>query len=202
MSQTMLDLSRIPPGFSSPVYASQAVFRQCLGALASPGTVFDVTHDAKVPAPLMPAAGALALALLDRDTTVWLSASLRGADVDGFLRFHTGCRLVSEPGDADFAFVASFEELPAFDAFASGSDEFPEDTVTLVLQTSLLSSDFGWSLTGPGINLRAQLHAAGYGTAFADAWRANHQLFPRGADAFFASGNQLCGLPRTTMIAI
>ena len=68
--------------------ASQAVFRRCLSALSRPGVLAEVTHDAEVQQLLTPAAGALALTLLDRDTRAWLSPSLRLNLVESFLIFH------------------------------------------------------------------------------------------------------------------
>jgi alpha-D-ribose 1-methylphosphonate 5-triphosphate synthase subunit PhnH len=45
------------------------------------------------------------------------------------------------------------------------------------------------------------LQVAGCGTRFVQEWQANHVQFPRGIDIVFASGNRLCGLPRTTWIS-
>ena len=200
MGSLQLDLARIQPGFSNPVYSSQEVFRRCLSAMSRPGTLIEVAHDAEVPEPLTPAAGALALTLLDHDTTVWLSPSLQCEEVITFLRFHTGCTVTDEPMKAAFGFVHSPAELPPFEAFALGSEEFPQDSITLVLQSHGLASGIGWPLSGPGIHRSNLLRAAGYGADFAGMWAANHRRFPCGADVIFASANLLCGLPRTTMI--
>jgi alpha-D-ribose 1-methylphosphonate 5-triphosphate synthase subunit PhnH len=186
-------------GFSDPVLASQTVFRQCLGALSEPGAIVAVESDAAVPAGLCAAANALALALLDQDTRLWLSPAVSGA-VAGHLRFHTGCVLVADPALASFAVIGHPRELPPLEAFSAGSDEHPERSATLILQVEGLSSDGAWRLSGPGIRDGRTLAAGGLGREFLDEWANNRSKFPRGVDVFLASGNCLCGLPRTTRI--
>lgn len=216
MQSVTLDLSRIEPGFSEPGVGSQKVFRQCLNALAHPGTILTLAPDAAIPASMMPATGAIALALLDQDTSVWLSAGLSSPLVVDYLRFHTGCRLTEQPAEADFALVHSALELPALELFCQGSDEFPERSTTVVLQMAALGTDTMWVLSGPGIPRQRRLSVWGsptladggtpvsgtneFASAFAQEWERNHRRFPRGVDLIFASGHQLCGLPRSTRI--
>ena len=70
---------------------------------------------------------------------MWLDAALRGSDpVCGWLRLHCGCRLVSEPADAAFAFVGVPRDLPAIDAFSLGTPDYPDRSATIVIQVSSL----------------------------------------------------------------
>ncbi len=193
-----VDLAGIAPGFDDPVLASQAVFRRCLTALARPGTIVECGAAAATPAGLHAAAGALALALLDQDTRLWLSPALAAAGA--YLRFHTGCRIADDPARADFALVASPAELPALEALPAGTDEDPDRSATIFLQLDGLSGARGWCLSGPGIRGAARLHASGLGDAFLAQWAANGARFPRGVDLFLVCGERLCGLPRTTRI--
>ena len=202
MQSASLDLGRIGPGFADPVGDSQMTFRRCLDALASPGKLFTVEANAAITASLMPGAGALALALLDQDTSVWLSRSL--ATAGAYLRFHTGCRIAATPGLADFALIGAPQELQGLHHFCKGDAEFPERSATLIVQTSRLDVVHGWHLTGPGIAAIAALGVAGFDGLLADRfvreWEINHAQFPCGIDMVFVSGNQICGLPRTTRI--
>lgn len=196
----MIDLSEVGAGLADPVFDSQRVFRGGLEVLSRPGRLVEVGAGEEGVPGLHAASGALLLALLDQDTRLWLSPSLANGRAGSSLRFHTGCTLVASPEAADFALVCAPEELPALEAFASGTDEHPERSATLVLQVPALSSADGWRLTGPGIQAQAQVRVEGLGAAFLAQWEANRQRFPRGIDLFLSSGAQLCGLPRTTRI--
>lgn len=197
----MLDLAGVLPGFADATLESQAVFRHGLAALSRPGAILECGDVPAPPPGVHAAANALLLALLDQDCRLWLSASFNGA-VAGYLRFHTGCILVGEPGYADFALVAAPAELPALGNFDAGTDEFPERAATLIVQVDAVSGGGDWRLSGPGIRGEARLHAAGLDAAFLVQWRRNATIFPRGVDLFLASGTRLCGLPRTTRIEI
>jgi alpha-D-ribose 1-methylphosphonate 5-triphosphate synthase subunit PhnH len=195
----MLDLAEVAPGFADPTLESQAVFRRGLAALSRPGTLQDCGDVPAPPPGVEPAANALLLALLDQDCRLWLSPSCNGAGA-GYLRFHTGCVLVGEQRQADFALVAAPAELPPLGSFDLGTAEYPNRSTTLVVQVGTLSDAGPWRLTGPGIRGEARLQAAGLGADFLAQWRHNAKSFPRGVDLFLASGTRLCGLPRTTRI--
>jgi alpha-D-ribose 1-methylphosphonate 5-triphosphate synthase subunit PhnH len=195
----MLDLADIGPGFADSALDSQAVFRRGLAALSRPGTVQDCGEVPAPPPGVQRAANALLLALLDQDCRLWLSPSLSGAAA-GYLRFHTGCILVGDTRQANFALVANAVELPPLSSFELGSDEYPDRSATLVVQVDALGADGEWRLSGPGIRDERRLTAQGLGADFLAQWRQNAKRFPRGVDLFLVSGTQLCGLPRTTRI--
>jgi alpha-D-ribose 1-methylphosphonate 5-triphosphate synthase subunit PhnH len=194
-----LDLVGVGPGFAEPVIESQAAFRGCLSALATPGTVVSLGAGLEAVPGLDAAASALLLSLLDQDTRLWLSPSVATACSATNLKFHTGCFLAASPGEADFALVAGAEELPPLEAFSAGSDEYPERSATVVLQVPVILES-GWRLTGPGIRNEARLSVPALGSGFHSQWERNRARFPRGVDFFFSCGDRLCGLPRTTRI--
>ena len=195
---TPSSLAAVGPGFASPALDSQRVFRGTLDALAHPGRIIRVDAGAVDSPALHPAAAAIALALLDQDTGLWLSPSFRGATAD-YLRFHTGCGIVSDAAQADFALV-HWREMPAIDTFAAGSEEYPDRSATLIVQVQELSAEGGWRLSGPGIEETTRLGVRGLGPAFVSQWQAQRRNFPRGVDVFLACGSLLCGLPRTVKI--
>jgi len=199
-----LDLSALGAGFAEPALDSQSVFRDCLDALAHPGKLQKVSVQADWPAGVHPAAGAVLLALLDQDTQLWLSPSLRSGAAPGWLRFHTGCTLTEMPDEADFALVAAPQELPDLAGFRQGSEAFPDRSTTLVVQCAhLLDADTegaGWRLSGPGLRARTRLQAGGLDETFRTQWARNRKAFPCGIDVFLASGSTLAALPRTTRL--
>lgn len=205
---TPQDLSLVGAGFSHQAHGSQALFRAALQALSYPGKVMDVQHDAQVPATGNSASAALLLALLDSDCSVWLSPTLAANDsVSAWLRFHTGCRVVDVPEQAQFAWCADLTELPLLNSLMTGSDVSPEQSCTCVIDVpGLTTASDGkyWELSGPGIQDRTALRLEevpdAVASAFATQWAANHSRFPCGVDVFLTSPGAIVGLPRTTRI--
>lgn len=192
------DLGTLGRGFGDPSLGSQAVFRRALEALSRPGRIVSLRSDAEPPAGVDAAACALALALLDQDTSLWCSASL-GREAGAYLRFHTGCMLVARQEQAQFILAAA-AELPPLSGLNAGSDDYPDRSATAIVQVGGLQEGGPWRMTGPGIRDAASLRCTGLPADFTAQWRAQAALYPRGVDLFLACGTLACGLPRTTRI--
>lgn len=193
-----MNLATLGAGFAAPVLDSQQVFRGALEALSRPGRLVEVMPALPDrPDELHASAAALALALLDQDTALWLSPRLRGAGP--YLRFHTGGALEIDAGAADFALL-DCRELERLDLFKSGSDEYPDRSATLIVQVASMEEGSGFTFSGPGIRGEARVRIDGFGEKLLMQWARNRALFPRGVDLFFACGTRLCGVPRTTRI--
>lgn len=187
------------PGFGNPVFDSQACFRTILDAMAHPGRVLSLPVRPTPVGPLHPAAVAVALALVDNDTRLWLDPASRTEAVADFLRFHCGCPFVDRPEDATFAFVAAPEDAVPLWSFGLGTPEYPDRSTTVILQVEELGSDErGVRLTGPGIETEAWLYAAPLSLEFWGQAKANHSFFPLGVDILFVSGDRIAALPRST----
>jgi alpha-D-ribose 1-methylphosphonate 5-triphosphate synthase subunit PhnH len=195
-------------GFADPVHAGQAVFRAAMEALSRPGRIRPLVTALAPPAPLTPELAALALALTDADTPVWLDAPLRADPaVAGFLRFHTGAPLVANPGQAAFALIADPARCPPFTDFAPGTPAYPDASATLILAVDTLSDadgrDFAGQacarqvFAGPGIRGTAPFAAGPLPADWAARWAANHAGFPLGIDCLFVAPGRLAGLPRS-----
>lgn len=199
---SIVDLANVAMGFPDPVHDSQGCFREALQALSTPGAVVPSKPALNAPPPLLAPAAAILLTLLDSDCTLWLSASLRQREVFAFFRFHTGCKIVSEIGDAQFALVHDELELPRLACFEWGSDEYPDRSATLIVQVGQLAEQGAWRLTGPGIEHSRSVRAGALPLWFVGDWASVHASFPRGIDMFLCTDAQLMALPRTTQIAI
>ncbi len=203
MQAQLNDLGR---GFADPALCSQSVFRHALDALSLPGriAVLDASGPLKnmqAPRAAHPAAAALLLALLDQDCKLWLSVGFAHSDAADWLRFHTGCAIVQDPAQADFAWVAQAAELPPLASFAQGSAEYPDLSATCVVQVDdLHTQGAGWTLSGPGIAGSTRLHAGGLRQDFCAQRRAEQAHLPCGVDFLFTHGLSLAGLPRTTLL--
>lgn len=196
MSGAAIDFRDLAPGFADPVLDSQKSFRAVLAAMAEPGRRIALSPDLAPPRPLRPATAAVALALIDYDTPVWLCPAVAGAA--DWLRFHTGCPVVAEPSAAAFGIATG--DWPALDALPAGTDAFPDRSATLIAQVERLGGD-GLRLSGPGIAGAARFGFAPMPAGFLAAWRANARLFPRGVDLILTDGDGLAALPRTCAVA-
>lgn len=187
-------------GFRDPVLESQAVFRAAMGALARPGRRVPLVTELAPPAPLNREAAALALALCDFETPLWLDAPLaRVPAVAQFLRFHTGAPIVATPGEARFAIIADPSELVDFNKFFQGSPDFPDESATLILQVEGFR-EAGFQLEGPGIEGHASFGATPLPGNFLQRMAGNRALFPRGLDLLLAGAGAVVGLPRSVAV--
>jgi alpha-D-ribose 1-methylphosphonate 5-triphosphate synthase subunit PhnH len=178
-------------GFSDmPTEAAQG-FRSVLDALSRPGSIVRLTG-ATPPAPLSPAAGAVALVLLDNTTPLYLAPGHDTPALRAWLAFHTGAPLVSA-GTAMFA-LGTWPALQPVSRFATGTSDYPDLAATLIVETDQLDPS-GARLHGPGIAGIARLSLPEIA-----AFRANRALFPLGFDTFFTCGDRLAGLPRSTQV--
>ena len=195
------DLTRLVPGFDQESYGSQAVFRAALEALSHPGRPINMPRVASTPGPGQRAAALLLLALLDADTKLWLSPSLAGSDAAAWLRFHTGCRLVTEPAASQFCWMGNRDWTHGLDQFNQGSDNWPDQSATCVIDVERFDAgQTGWILQGPGISGAQRVRVQGLPAGFESQWQANHARFPRGVDVFLASTDQILGMPRTVRL--
>ncbi|RWC89053.1 MAG: phosphonate C-P lyase system protein PhnH [Mesorhizobium sp.] len=196
-----METQAIEGGFADPVFNAQTVFRAVMDAMARPGSVQPLPALARPPAPLSATSGAVALALCDNDTPLWLDPALQAeAPVRSWLGFHTGAPLANTPADAHFAIIARPAEMMALDGFSQGTQEYPDRSTTLILVVSDLASGVPLLLEGPGIEKMAMLAPAEMPRHFIEQWKQNSQRFPRGVDIILAAPDGVACLPRTTRI--
>ena len=189
--------------FEDPALASQAVFRTVMEAMARPGLARPLPCGLAVPAPLLPTAAAVALTLLDCETPFWLDPALAEAgEVGAWIRFHTGATPVADPAHAAFGFVSVPAAMPAFEAFAAGSIEYPDRSTTLVVQIARFGQGEELKLCGPGIAGTRAFSAQPLPPDFPTRLRANRDMFPRGLDLILVSENAVAALPRSLRVAV
>ena len=177
-------------GFSDIPVESARAFRAALDALSRPGEI-QTLKGAVPPAPLSPAAGALALILCGPDTPIWLAPSCADQAVVDWFRFHTGAEIGARR-EASFAFGRWEEMLPLSD-FRIGVAEYPDRSATLIVERDDLGT--AHRLTGPGIETEARLTVPDVASL-----QDNRALFPLGLDFFLTCGDRVAGLPRTTFV--
>jgi alpha-D-ribose 1-methylphosphonate 5-triphosphate synthase subunit PhnH len=192
----------IRAGFADPVLHGQSTFRVLLEVLSRPGTIGQLPHPPDAPPGLGPACAAIALALIDFETPVWLDSAL-GADEQlvSWLKFHTGAPVTGDPATAAFALIGTPESMPPRTIFAMGSAEYPDTSTTLILAVEAMGNDSGVTFSGPGIAGKKRFGAAPLPADFWAETEAVHAAFPRGNDVFFGAGESVAALSRSTRIS-
>jgi alpha-D-ribose 1-methylphosphonate 5-triphosphate synthase subunit PhnH len=183
------------PGFADPVGEAQATFRAVLDAMARPGRIAQAGAGLRPPTPMIAATAAVALTLIDQETRVFLDPAMQQAAP--WLAFHAGAPIAATQAEADFVLALS---CPDIATLPSGSDEAPEDSATLILQVAAIGSGAAYRLTGPGLAEPCVLQVQGLPADFADQWRRNHALAPRGIDIVLCAENQIAALPRSVTL--
>ena len=189
-------------GFADPVLQSQTAFRAVMDALANPGTVQKLVTPHSMQSSIQAELASILLTLSDHDTSIWLDDRLRAdSAVLEFVNFHSGAPVVREPGRAVFAFATEVEQLPRFDQFNLGTQEYPDRSTTIVLAVPALEGGAELITRGPGIKDHGHISPVGLPEDFVAQWAANRELFPRGIDLLLVADGAVMGLPRSTRIA-
>ncbi|MFA7441497.1 MAG: phosphonate C-P lyase system protein PhnH [Sphingomonadaceae bacterium] len=190
------------PGFSDPGRDSQKLFRILMDAIARPGVIADVPHGPDAPGKLSSAAAAIALSLFDFETRVWLDDAVGTDTLAGWLRFHCGCPLTTNPAEAHFAIVADIASAPPLSAFMQGEPRYPDQSTTIIFDLPALSGGIAVELDGPGIRTPITIAPVGPTAEFWASAQDNHEQFQCGVDMIFTSGARLLGLPRSSNITL
>lgn len=186
------------PAFDHPALASQLSFRAALRALAEPGLIQTLPGVQPI-AGLASATYALCLSLLDADTPVWLAPAFDSPVLRANLAFHCGCPFVERREEAAFA-VLDASELSDLRGFDAGSERYPDQSCSLIVQLDALDGGQCWRWQGPGIETE-RLMSLPVPLGFW-AQRERRTQFPRGLDFFFSAGERLIGLPRSTRCSV
>lgn len=195
-------------GFSDPVHDAQQVFRVLLTALSRPCQPQALPSQLPAaPAPLPASCAAVLLTLCDGDTPLWLAPTYNTSEVRAWLRFHSACPLVDDPGLAAFAVAASFAELPPLTEFAQGSPAYPDQSGTILVSIPALQGmsmpGASFTATGPGIGERQPLAVPSsvLPEDFDRMWAANRAAYPLGVDMLLLAPEHVLGLPRTVHLS-
>lgn len=179
-----------------PSLVSARCFRAMLEAMSRPGSIQALPEPPAAPESMPPGLAALCLTLADMDSPLWLDPSA-DPECGEWLRFHCGCPLVQDPGDAALACVLDPANMPELTAFSPGHPEYPDRSTTVFIPVRDMTEGRGTKLKGPGIKLERLFEAQGLPQSFWKQWKQNSNRYPQGVDVFFVSGSRIAGLPRS-----
>jgi alpha-D-ribose 1-methylphosphonate 5-triphosphate synthase subunit PhnH len=108
--------------------------------------------------------------------------------------------LAEDPAAGRFALITGDPNRNPLGRFCRGTEEYPGESATLIIQVGGLAFGKGRKLTGPGIEKEGFLEVEGMPEGFWAAWKANHSRYPLGVDLILSAGKELAALPRTTLV--
>lgn len=187
-------------GFNDPVMDAQTTFKSLMDAVARPTLIVEVKPSAAPAKPLLPVAGAIAATLIDADTPYWLDETLDNEGLNAWLSFHTGAAKAASMDGASFVLIGDPLAMPKFECFGQGTQEYPDNSATLILQVEALEGGTSLVFEGPGVEGRATFAPVGLPPDFAHQWVENRARFPRGVDLILVAGDAIACLPRSAML--
>ncbi|CAH0530297.1 phosphonate C-P lyase system protein PhnH [Vibrio hippocampi] len=200
-------MTTITTAFSDAVHDSQHCFRQLLKAMSEPGQKVSLDRCEGF-GTMHSATSQLLLTMADNATPIWLSPSLLTQDavVDN-LRFYCGSPLTTSCEQSAFA-VISAVDIATFDwqsaVFNLGTEEYPDQSTTVVVEIEDQMMGQTVSLSGPGIERSHSLELGGAPAEFIQFLQQRQERFPfpLGIDLILVSQRQVVAIPRTTKVKV
>lgn len=162
-----------------------ACFEALLWSLSRPGQIRS-----------LPTAGEAAIvdALIDRECRVYAS------DDEILARAKAAGAELVDLEKACHAFVGSMDNADQLRSVRIGSDTYPDDGATVVIQVKLGEGD-KLRFTGPGIDGALSLSIGGLPTGF---WQMRKDClrYPMGFDLLLVDADKVVGIPRSTDIEV
>src|SRR5665213_3357484 len=176
-------------------------FRIILNAMARPGKVFTLPSLIEQSGPAYATTLTVLLALGDHLTSIYLAEAFCTAEIEKLLRFHTASQLVEDRAQADFAILNAANAEMALGAWSRGNPEYPDQSATLLIQTTSLAQGQEVQFWGPGIQSPITVHIADINPSFWKARAAANATFPLGVDMIFVTSQEILGCPRSTHVS-
>lgn len=191
--------SMIYPGLEDSVPDAQTVFRQLLSGVSEPGLVMSIDAAREHPSELHLATYAIALTLFDQSTHLHLSPNLYVKDVINSLRFHAGVKLSHAIQQARFV-ICNEDDRPDMSELNPGSETYPDQSCTLIIQCQSLSTGPYYQASGPGIEHMRRIRCSGIDSTLMQHRESLQAQFPMGIDIIMVCNNEFIYLPRTTLL--
>src|SRR5262249_40288438 len=101
---------------------------------------------------------------------------------------------------ADFAISVGVQRLPPLTAFRRGTDEYPDESVTLFIDVEAFVGGPLCLASGPGIQSRSMIAPKSLPSTFLADWHDINRDYPLGIDLWLGCGAEVMALPRTTRL--
>lgn len=132
--------------------------------------------------------------LLDRECKVHAADPLLIPTV-----MNTGAAL-ADIDAADHVFLGKLNDANVLGHVRTGSDLYPDDGATVIVHASL-NQGAAVTLSGPGVDGAVTIQIGGLPDGFWAA-RSRAMRYPMGFDLLIRDGDQLIGIPRSTVVEV
>lgn len=190
----------VSQGFQNEPLEASSSFRTLLDAMARPATIHSLPVEIESFDSLNKGTMLSILTLTDHESPVWLDEKTNTDGVQNFIRFHCSAPLVQEKSKAMFAVFAEMPNENELADFSIGTSDYPDASVTLIIQVKSLSNEASVTLTGPGIKSKIQLKADGLDGSFWAWVKHNNARFPLGIDVILTTDTTVAALPRSVQV--
>lgn len=184
--------------FCHPVADTQQTFRRISKAMSEPGVMVSLPA---LPAwgRTSPAATAVLMTLVGRETPLWIDTRLHDDALLTNLRFHTGAAVTTRT-DAPFALLhGKFADDIAH--FSQDDTVSSEKSSTLIIDVKALSGGLTLRLRGPGLR-EPRAVAPMLPESVVKYLRGRAHTFPQGIDLLLTCGENMMALPRTVNVEV
>nr|AHG53036.1 COG3625 Uncharacterized enzyme of phosphonate metabolism [uncultured bacterium B3TF_MPn1] len=189
--------------FENPVQDAQVVFRALLKSMSEPGTRGTINSvefsEVESGTQIYASTWAIAQALFDYDTSIYLSADMQSDVLAKSIQFQTDAHITDRPESANFALI-SMKEMTDLTCFNAGTLEAPHESCTVIIQVEGFNEKNTFQIRGPGIKDSRSISIDGLTQRQHDMIMANQQLYPCGVDLIFCAPTEFIALPRTTRL--
>jgi len=186
--------------FTDEAILSSTSFRILLDAMSKPGTVHDVSIVMDEVTVLNKGSVLALLTLCDHESPVWLNDNVDVDEVKEFIRFNCSSPITTNKADAMFAVFDGMPDFEGLKEFSIGTADYPDRSLTMIVQIKALSEELGVALQGPGIKSVNYLKADDVSDDFWTWLRVNNSRFPLGIDVILTTDKSVAALPRTVRV--
>jgi len=181
---------------------SARAFRVIMDTMARPGKVSTLPRLIEPSEPAYATSLTVLLSLGDHLTSIYLAEEFRKAEIEKALRFHTGSQLVHEQAPADFAVLNALHAEHALELWKRGTPEYPDQSASLIIQTTSLTQGEAVEFSGPGIETKTTVHIANITPTFWQARAEANAVIPLGIDLIFVTPHDILCCPRSTRVTV
>lgn len=165
-------------------------FRAILFATSYPGSIEKFLEINK-PKQISTSSATILSTVCDHTSAIYIGKSLDTKSLRDWVAFHTNSKIVDKKF-ANFA-IGTFNDMLPLTEFSRGSDEFPDRSCTLIIETPFKSDNV--SISGPGIKGSKDIYLP-HANKISDV----NNYFPLGIDFYFTNKSNFFCIPRSIKI--
>ena len=184
-------------GYQDQTHSSQNMFRTMLKAISFPGSIFTVPENLETDNVIYSSTANIIFTLFDIDTKIFIDSE-KISKIQNFITFNTNANCIEKSNHCDFAIIQNKEFN--IENFNLGTDEYPDNSSTIIIEVEDLINGEELIIEGPGIEKTKSISPTNLPKNFQSQWQNNNFIFPRGVDLILTCKDDFFCLPRTSKV--